>query len=239
MRDQGFTPAVRALTDQIGLAHHVDVDLDVEAAEQLAEKTQAALYQIIREAVNQAVHRGPPTDAVGERARARRTAASRRSIADDAPGERRRRSLEEMEERARTLNGEMTVDHGDSGTTVRVQLPPYATRELGHCPWDMSRLDDRRAAMDAALVVRIAPMTSTCCSCGSRAATSSARLRATCRAVGVGGGAGRAEAARDQGRAVAAAGRLAALRVPTSRLGRTAVSAAMRPNTSAAANPLA
>src|SRR5213080_3326946 len=60
LRDQGFGPAVRALTDQVELAHQVEVDLDVEAAEQLAEKTQAALYQIIREAVNQAVRRGPP-----------------------------------------------------------------------------------------------------------------------------------------------------------------------------------
>src|SRR5436309_4772703 len=60
LRDQGFGPAVRALTDQVEVAHHVEVDLDVEAAEQLAEKTQAALYQIIREAVNQAVRRGPP-----------------------------------------------------------------------------------------------------------------------------------------------------------------------------------
>ena len=60
LRDQGFGPAVRALTDQVELAHRVRVELDVEPAEQLAEQTQAALYQIIREAVNQAVHRGPP-----------------------------------------------------------------------------------------------------------------------------------------------------------------------------------
>jgi nitrate/nitrite-specific signal transduction histidine kinase len=49
------------------------------------------------------------------------------SVADDAPGERRRRSLEEMEERARTLNGDLTVEQGaNGGTTVRVFLPPYA-----------------------------------------------------------------------------------------------------------------
>ena len=117
---------MRALTDQIGLAHQVRVDVDVEAADALAEKTQAALYQIIREALNQAIHRGPPTT-LSVSVRERRTAASRRSIADDAPGERRRRSLEELAERARTLNGELTVDHGDGGTTVRVIFPPYAT----------------------------------------------------------------------------------------------------------------
>ena len=60
LRDQGFAPAVRALTDQISLAHHVRVDVDVDAADRLSEKTQAALYQIIREALDQAVRRGPP-----------------------------------------------------------------------------------------------------------------------------------------------------------------------------------
>ena len=49
------------------------------------------------------------------------------TIADDAPGERRRSSLEELAERARTLNGVLTVHQGDTGgTTVKVVLPPYA-----------------------------------------------------------------------------------------------------------------
>jgi signal transduction histidine kinase len=126
LRDQGFTTAVRALTDQLGLAHQMRVDVDVEAAEALAEKTQAALYQIIREALNQSVHRGPPTT-LSVSVRATEDGGLETVIADDAPGERRRRSLEELAERARTLNGEMTVDQGENGgTTVRVTLPPYA-----------------------------------------------------------------------------------------------------------------
>jgi signal transduction histidine kinase len=126
LRDQGFAPAVRALTDQIEVAHHVHVDLDVDAAEQLAEKTQAALYQIIREAVNQAVRRGPP-QTLSVKVRQAPDGSVETAIADDAPGERRRRTLEEMQERARTLNGELTVEHGtNGGTTVRVVLPPYA-----------------------------------------------------------------------------------------------------------------
>jgi signal transduction histidine kinase len=126
LRDQGFAPAVRALTDQIELVHHVHVDLDVDAAEQLAEKTQAALYQIIREAVNQAVRRGPP-QMLSVKMRQTDDGGVETSISDDAPGERRRRSLEELEERARTLNGALKVEQRDSGgTTVRVLLPPYA-----------------------------------------------------------------------------------------------------------------
>jgi signal transduction histidine kinase len=126
LRDQGFGPAVRALTDQVELAHNVHVELDVDAAEQLAEQTQAALYQIIREAVNQAVRRGPPHE-LSIHVRQAPDGSVETSLSDDAPGERRRRSLEEMEERARTLNGDLTVEHPASGgTTVRVMLPPYA-----------------------------------------------------------------------------------------------------------------
>jgi signal transduction histidine kinase len=125
LRDQGFAPAVRALTDQIELAHRVEVELDVDEAEQLAEETQAALYQIIREAVNQAVRRGPPNTLVVS-VRESGDGSMETSISDDAPGERRRRSLEEMEERARTLNGNLTVEQrAGGGTTVRVILPPY------------------------------------------------------------------------------------------------------------------
>jgi signal transduction histidine kinase len=127
LRDQGFGPAVRALTDEIALAHHVRMEVDVEASDKLAEKTQAALYQIIREALDQAVRRGPPhTLTVTMREKA--DGGIETAIADDAPGERRRRSLEELAERARTLNGVLTVDQGEEqGTTVRVVLPPYAT----------------------------------------------------------------------------------------------------------------
>ncbi len=126
LRDQGFAPAVRALTDQIELAHRVRVEVDVEAAEHLADKTQAAMYQIIREALDQAVRRGPQTLSVTMRQTP--DGGVETAIADDAPGERRRRSLEELAERARTLNGILTVDQGENaGTTIRVVLPPYAT----------------------------------------------------------------------------------------------------------------
>jgi signal transduction histidine kinase len=127
LRDQGFAPAVRALTDQIALTHDVQIDLDVDAADLLAAKTQAAVYQIIREALDQAVRRGPPR-LIAITMRQTEDGGVEAAITDDAPGERRRRSLDELAERARTLNGVLTVDPGDGiGTTVRVVLPPYAT----------------------------------------------------------------------------------------------------------------
>jgi len=126
LRDHGFVMAVRALTDQIELAHGVSVDVDVDAGERLAEKTQAALYQIIREALDQAVRRGPP-QAVSISVRESDDGGVETRIADDAPGERRRSSLDELAERARTLNGQLLFEQGENGgTTVRVLLPPYA-----------------------------------------------------------------------------------------------------------------
>ena len=129
LRDQGFTPAVAALAEQIGLSHQVQIELDVKAGEALAERAQAALYQIIREAIDQAVRRGPPTR-ISVRVASVNGGGVEALIVDDSPGERRRRSFDEIEQRARTLQGQVTVEtspDGD-GTAVRVTLPPYTAQ---------------------------------------------------------------------------------------------------------------
>jgi signal transduction histidine kinase len=125
LRDQGVVPAVQALADQIGIANKLRIEVDVEAAERLAEKIQAALYQIIRESLNQAIRRGPPTR-IDVRVIENGDGSIETVISDDAPGERRRRSFEAIEERARTLNGRLAIDPGGEGTTIRVVLPAYA-----------------------------------------------------------------------------------------------------------------
>src|SRR5215217_9637774 len=61
LRDQGFGPAVSALADQLETSHRIRVDLDIAAAESLAERAQVVLYQIIRESLDSAIRRGPPT----------------------------------------------------------------------------------------------------------------------------------------------------------------------------------
>ena len=50
------------------------------------------------------------------------------TVADDADPERRRRSLEGIEERVRALHGEVAVTTAPEGTEVKVTLPPHATR---------------------------------------------------------------------------------------------------------------
>ena len=69
LRDQGFGPAVQALADQVEFSQGIVVDLDVDAADALASRAQIVLYQIIRESLDAALRRGPPTRisvAIGE-----------------------------------------------------------------------------------------------------------------------------------------------------------------------------
>jgi two-component system, NarL family, sensor histidine kinase UhpB len=129
LRDQGFGPAVQALADQIGISHRIQVELDVAAGEALAERAQAALYQIIREAIDQAVRRGPPTR-ISVRIASVNGGGVETLIVDDSPGERRRRSFDEIEERARTLQGQVAVETSPAGdgTAVRITLPPYTAQ---------------------------------------------------------------------------------------------------------------
>jgi signal transduction histidine kinase len=128
LRDQGFAPALQAFAEQVGLANRIQVDLDVDAADALAENARVGLYQIVRDAVNQALRRGPPTR-VSIRVAERADGSVETVIADDGAGERRRSSFDEVEERARTLSGRLDVEAGDDGgTVVRVVLPPYVAR---------------------------------------------------------------------------------------------------------------
>jgi signal transduction histidine kinase len=127
LRDQGFGPAVRALADQLGMANEIQIDLDVETAEDLTEHAQVAIFQIIREALHQAIRRGPPTQVTVRVVEGGGVVEV--EVSDDAPGERRRASFDVIAERARSLSGRMTVDPvPDGGTAVRVLFPPYRVR---------------------------------------------------------------------------------------------------------------
>jgi two-component system, NarL family, sensor kinase len=129
LRDQGFIPAVQALADQVEGSHRVRVDLDVEAADALAGRAQIVLYQLIRESLDAAIRRGPPTHisvAIAETD----GGVVETVISDDGSGERRRRVFEALDERARSLQGNVDVERSsdDGGTVLRITLPPYTAR---------------------------------------------------------------------------------------------------------------
>jgi signal transduction histidine kinase len=127
LRDQGFGAALRELASQVGEAHELRIDLEIETAETLGETAQVALYTIIRELFEQAVRRGPPTHVL-VRVTLEEDGSVSVVVADDAEPERRRRSFEAVEERVRQLHGTISVATDGPGTRVVVTLPQYATR---------------------------------------------------------------------------------------------------------------
>lgn len=121
LRDQGFGTAVHALAQDRAIEHGMHVELDVAAADALGERAQAALYQIIREALEGAIRRGPPAK-FSVRVHERDGGTLEVEIHDDAPAERRRRSVEVLEERARSLDATLSVETADAGSTMRLRL---------------------------------------------------------------------------------------------------------------------
>jgi signal transduction histidine kinase len=128
LRDQGFGAAVGELANQLGMEHRIQIEVDVASATRLGEKEQVGLYQIVRESLNQAVRRGPPSK-ISVTIRETAGGQIETVVADNGTGERRTAALEAIGERASTLNGRFSVEQGaDGGTAIRVVLPPYAGR---------------------------------------------------------------------------------------------------------------
>jgi signal transduction histidine kinase len=127
LRDQGFGPALQALAEQVGTANRIRIDMDIAAAAEIGEAGQVATYTIIRELLDQAIRRGPPTT-VSVSMNATDDGGLETCVADNAEPERRRRSFEAIEERVKQLHGKIDVHVDDKGTRVVVRLPPYATR---------------------------------------------------------------------------------------------------------------
>jgi two-component system NarL family sensor kinase len=127
LRDQGFGPALKALAEQVGTAYRLRIDLEIDEADRLGETAQVALYTIIRELLDQAVRRGPPTR-IEVKMSETSDGGVETCVSDDAEPERRRRSFEGVEERVKQLHGSIDVDLNSEHTTVTVTLPAYATR---------------------------------------------------------------------------------------------------------------
>ena len=125
LRDAGLEAAVHQLADQLERARRIEVSVDVDAAGALGEKARVALYQVLREALAQAAGRRPSAVTVSVRRRADGGFEAR--VRDDGVAERRRASLEALEERARLLGARVRIGSDATGTAVAVDIPAYAS----------------------------------------------------------------------------------------------------------------
>ena len=120
----GFASAAAALARRISARHEVEIDLDVAYADELGENAAIALYQILREATEQAVRRGTLTR-IEIALRATDGGGAELVVTDDGPPERRAAVLEALAERAATLNGRFSSEvRYPRGSTVRIDVPP-------------------------------------------------------------------------------------------------------------------
>jgi signal transduction histidine kinase len=120
----GFASAAAALARRISSRHKVEIDVDVAYADELGENAAIALYQILREATEQAVRRGTLTR-IEIVLRATEGGGAELVVADDGPPERRAAVLEALAERAATLNGRFSSEvRYPRGSTVRIDVPP-------------------------------------------------------------------------------------------------------------------
>jgi signal transduction histidine kinase len=130
LRDQGFEAAVRALGDQVEQSQGITVATSVAAGERLSENAQAALYQVIREAINQAVRRRPGQ--IGVTVEELADGGFATEVDDDGVDERRRASIEAIEERVKILNGRLSIEpREEGGTAIRVVMPAYVAAAQG------------------------------------------------------------------------------------------------------------
>jgi two-component system, NarL family, sensor kinase len=127
LRDQGFAPAVHALAERLSVPGRTQIEVELQD-DDLSEKAGVVLYQIVREALHGALARGSASR-ISVRIAPVGEGGVGAVVADDGAGERRRGTFDAIAERARTLNGDLTIDTGDGpGTTVRVVLPAYTAR---------------------------------------------------------------------------------------------------------------
>lgn len=128
LQEVGFSAAVGALARRYASRHDVVIDLDVDHGDALGENAQTALFQILREAIDQAIRRGAPTR-IEVSIREVAGGGAELVVSDDGPPERRSAVLEALAERASTLNARFSSEvRYPRGSTIRIELPPSAAR---------------------------------------------------------------------------------------------------------------
>jgi signal transduction histidine kinase len=126
LEELGLAAALAELAERTLGRRGTHLTLDLEGAPATGSDAASGLFQIAREALEQAERRGPPAAA-----RLALTESAHGGallvIADDAAPERRQAVTDGLAERATELNGTFTTTREGTRTIVRVELPPSAT----------------------------------------------------------------------------------------------------------------
>jgi signal transduction histidine kinase len=126
LHEVGLEAAVRELAERTAGRRGASVDVAIDD-EGVGEGARSSLFQVIREALDQSIRRGPPSEV---RVALRRTASGgvELVISDDGAPERRQAVIDGLAERAGELNGTFEARREGPWTSIRLVLPPSATR---------------------------------------------------------------------------------------------------------------
>jgi signal transduction histidine kinase len=126
LHEIGLAAAVRELAERTAGRRGAALDISVDD-DDLGEGASSSLFQIVREALDQAVRRGPPTTVKLSLGRTR-AGGVQLEVSDDGAPERRQAVIDGLAERASELNGTFDAIRDGRWTTIRIVLPPSAAR---------------------------------------------------------------------------------------------------------------
>ena len=122
----GLGAAVREVADRTVGRRGASVELAIDE-DGLGEGARSSIFQVIREALDQAARRGPPSAVAVSLVRTP-SGGVELTVSDDGAPERRQAVLDGLAERASELNGSFEATRQGDVTTIRLTLPPSAAR---------------------------------------------------------------------------------------------------------------
>ena len=126
LHEVGLDAAVRELAERTAGRRGSSVDVRIDD-EGVGEGARSSLFQVIREALDQAIRRGPPGSVSVSLSRTQKGGVEL-LISDDGAPERRQAVIDGLAERAAELNGSFEARRDGPWTTIRLVLPPSAAR---------------------------------------------------------------------------------------------------------------
>jgi signal transduction histidine kinase len=124
LQEIGLAAAVGQLAERTAGRRGASIEVSIDE-DGVGEGVRSSLFQVIREALDQAVRRGPPTS-VSVSLAPTPSGGLELVVSDDAAPERRQAVLDGLAERAAELNGTFDARRDGRWTTIRVVLPPSA-----------------------------------------------------------------------------------------------------------------